>query len=662
MIYYVSDKQKGREYGSKEAPFRTINAAARRAKAGDTIIVAPGIYRECVVPRQGGSNPNNRITYRSEVPRGAVITGADVIKGWEHVRDTIWRKTIPNIYFYKEYNPYTTILEGDWLDPKKPLHTGEVFLNGKAMYEVTELSELLDPPLNPYSWDPWSTGYTWYTQQREGLTVIYANFNEYNPNEECVEITVRRNCFMPEKTGINYITVADFVIKQAATTWAPPTAYQDGMIGPHWSKGWIIDNCEIYDSKCCGISLGKYYQAEDENNWTRKLVKDGTQTQREVVCRALNDGWSKEKVGSHVIKNCDIHDCNQAGIIGHMGGAFSTIENNHIHHINNRQDLAGAEIGGIKMHAALDCIFRNNHIHHCTRGLWLDWQAQGTRVTQNLFHNNMLPEKVEPVNQLAMGEDLFIEVSHGPTLVDNNMFLSSMAGRISAQGLAFVHNLFAGSLTWVGEGCDNGGHKHATPRYTPYHEPHKTDLRGFMTVLHGDARFVNNVFVQMPVREELKAIAKAEKLDDLHHMNFLCGTKPYDDYPTVDEYFSQFTEESIRDWDNKDMYYGKLPVTFGGNVYFNGAVPANVDTTAVIDDKHKIDLYVGVKDGKPVLKTNLFQYLKGMKAVPVSTETLGEAFEPEQRFETPSGNEIHFRKDFFGRERKEGCPPGPVMM
>ena len=48
------------------------------------------------------------------------------------------------------------------------------------------------------------------------------------------------------------------VLDQAATTWAPPAAYQDGMVGPHWSKGWIIEDCEISNSKCCGISLGKW--------------------------------------------------------------------------------------------------------------------------------------------------------------------------------------------------------------------------------------------------------------------------------------------------------------------------------------------------------------------------------------------------------------------
>lgn len=662
MIYYVSQKQKGKEFGTKDAPFRTITAAARKAMPGDTVIVGPGIYRECVSPTHGGLNNRSRITFRSEVPRGAVITGADLIKGWEHVRDSVWRKTIPNIYFYDDYNPYTTVLEGDWYQSEKPRHTGEVYINGRSMYEVNALSELLDPPINKNSWDPWNTGYTWFTQQREGLTVIYANFNEYDPNKECVEINIRRNCFMPAKPGINYITVSGFVIKQAATTWAPPTAYQDGMIGPHWSKGWIIEDCEISDSKCCGISLGKPFQYGDENKWTRHLLKDGTQTQREVICRALNEGWKKEKVGSHIIRNCEIHDCNQAGIIGHMGGAFSLIENNHIHHINNKQDLAGAEIGGIKMHAALDCVFRNNHIHHCTRGIWLDWQAQGTRVTRNLFHHNMLPEKVEPINQLAIGEDLFIEVSHGPTLVDNNLMLSSMAARISAQGIAFVHNLVGGSLTWVGEGCDNGGHIYATPRYTPYHVPHQTDLAGFMTILHGDVRFVNNVFVQLPVNEELKQYAKNENLYDLHHMNFLCGTKPYDGYPTEEEYLAQFTPESIRDWDNKDIYYGKLPVTYAGNMYFNGAVPSDRDMNCVVDKSHKIHLKINEKDGNPVLKTNLFQFLKGQKGVPVSTETLGQAFEPEQRFEATDGESIKFTKDFFGRIRGLNFPPGPVMI
>ena len=83
--------------------------------------------------------------------------------------------------------------------------------------------------------------------------MIYANFQGKNPNEENVEINVRRNCFMPDKKGVGYITLSGFQVSKAATNWAPPAAYQDGMIGAHWSKGWIIEDCDISNSKCCGI-------------------------------------------------------------------------------------------------------------------------------------------------------------------------------------------------------------------------------------------------------------------------------------------------------------------------------------------------------------------------------------------------------------------------
>ena len=68
-----------------------------------------------------------------------------------------------------------------------------------------------------------------------------------NPRNGNVEINVRRFCFWPENPGRNYITVRGFTMRQAATQWAPPTALQEGLIGPHWSKGWVIENNIISD-------------------------------------------------------------------------------------------------------------------------------------------------------------------------------------------------------------------------------------------------------------------------------------------------------------------------------------------------------------------------------------------------------------------------------
>jgi hypothetical protein len=657
MIYYVSATAVRSGDGSNAHPFQTISEAAAVAQAGDMVLVAPGVYREAVDPKNGGTDDLHRIVYQSVKKGEAVITGSEVVKGWEQAAENVWKVEIPNGIF-NTYNPYTTPVKGDWYWAQDPVHTGEVYLNGKAMYERPKLEDVFHPVVYRPSWEPEATLYQWYTQQNEeaNSTVLYANFQGKDPNQETVEINVRRNCFYPSKEGVNYITLSGFTVKQAATQWAPPTAYQEGMIGPHWSKGWIIEDCEVSDSRCSGISLGKYLQPNNENKWSTKAYKDGTQTERDAICQAQLEGWTKENIGSHIIRRCHIHHCGQTGIVGHLGGVFSIIEDNHIHHINNKQDLAGAEIGGIKMHAAIDVIYRRNHIHHCTRGLWLDWQAQGTRVTQNLFHHNTPPEGVEITNGLSLGEDIFVEVSHGPTLIDNNLLLSDCSCRISTQGVALVHNLIAGSFTYVGKGTDNQAETLQSCRYTPYHVPHRTEVAGFMTILHGDDRFYNNIFVQKPVRSDLEAISHTDIFEEDGLVQFTCGTKPFDNYPTLEEYVARFQKYAPMDHTDKDRYYDHLPIWTGGNVYFNGAQPCNKEQNCYVDKEHTVSVSLS-EEG--VFTTDLFQYLPKMDNQTVSTELLGRAFEPEQLFEQPDGSPIVFDKDYFGTHRSLKPLSGP---
>ena len=667
MTIYVSENAKRNGTGSKHAPFQTISQAAEIAIAGDEIIVAPGVYREWVNPKKGGIDKGKRITYRSEVIGGAVITGAEPVKNWAKHDYDVWVARIPNGLF-GEYNPYTDFVKGDWCFPVKRVHTGEVYFNGKAMYEAQSLDMVLSPVIDKSSWDPDYTVYKWYTEQEDGCTLIYANFQGADPNNEDVEINVRKYCFHPNKTGINYITLSGFRVKQAATQWAPPTAYQEGMIGPHWSKGWIIEDCIISDSRCSGISLGKYLQPNNENKWTTKFYKDGTQNERDAICQAQYEGWNKENVGSHIVRRCEIFDCGQTAIVGHLGCVFSIIEDNHISRINYKQDLFGAEIAGIKMHAPIDVIFRRNHIHHCARGLWLDWQAQGTRITQNFFHDNVPPIGAEISHAFNIGEDLFIEVSHGPTLVDYNVFLSDCAARLSTQGIAFVHNLIAGSLTYVGVGTDNGAQNIPSPRYTPYHMHHRTEIAGFMTILHGDARFYNNVFVQKPIRDDFKAIAESSTnrgaMGGENEPNLESGTKPYDGFPTADEYFSKFMPDpnNMRSFFDSTKFYERLPVYTGGNVFFNKAKPCEKEKDFFEDKENQVNVSLVVKDGRYMLETNLIEHLartKSMLLRTISTETLGEAFEPEQKFENPDGTPIVFNKDYFGRHRNINPRAGP---
>lgn len=651
MQIYVSQSVVRSGDGTRNHPFRFIQEAAEIAQPGDIVIVAPGIYREFVHPACGGTK-DNPIVYCTTEPQGAVITGAERIKEWEPYKEDVWKVNVPNSIF-GDYNPFTTLVEGDWYWGKDNNHTGDVYLNGKSMYEASSLDEVVNPCVRSVSWEPEFSIYTWFSAQETNDTVIFANFHGKNPNEEDVEISVRRNCFMPLENGINYITVSGFALRQAATQWAPPTAYQDGLIGARWSKGWIIEDCEISESKCSGISLGKYYQSHNNNKWTKTYIKDGTQTQRDAVCQAVNDGWDKETVGSHIIRRCEIHDCGQTGIVGHMGAVFSTIEDNHIYRINNKHNLAGAEIGGIKLHAAIDVLIRRNHIHHCTRGLWLDWQAQGTRVSQNFFHDNMPPEGCEIADGLSLGEDIFVEVSHGPTIIDHNLLLSDISCRLSTQGIALVHNLINGSFSYVGEGTDNGGKRFQSCRYTPYHVPHSTRIAGFMTILHGDARFYNNIFVQKEIRQDLRDFAHRMGQESLSLYNFICGTKPYDGYPTKEKYFASLLPDPSIKWEDgpNDRYYDHLPVYTGGNAYFNGAQPCDLEQGAYIEKHHTVKIIVSEEEGNFRLHTNLYEYLPRSMTRTISSEVLGEAFEPEQRFENRDGTELLMDTDYFGRKR-----------
>ena len=649
MKIYVDAKASRQGNGSREMPFKHINDAAQVAAGGDEVQVAPGIYREDVNPKNAGTEEAPSV-YRSTEPLGAVITGAEEAKDWKLYQDTTWVTRINNSVF-GNYNPYTTYVYGDWYFAGRSKHTGAVYLNDRMLYEAESLGDCIEGKVYECSWEPEVSVYKWYSEQDGDETVIYANFQGKNPNEENVEINVRRECFMPSETGVGYITVSGFNINKAATTWAPPAAYQDGMIGPHWSRGWIIEDCEISNSKCAGISLGKYLDPDNDHYFTRKHVKSPTQMERDAVCRGQYHGWLKEKVGSHIVRRCNIHNCEQGGIIGRMGGVFSVIEDNHIHHINNMMELGGAEIAGIKMHAAIDVIYRRNHIHHCTMGIWCDWEAQGTRITQNLFHDNQRPESARQLKGGMMSQDIFVEVGHGPTLIDNNILLSDATLRMATEGVAMVHNLICGALTSVGEGTG--------PRYTPYHIPHRTEVMGFMTILHGDDRFYNNIFVQKwPSRPFTTLRDSSEGTDE---ENREVGTHVLDEYPVYDEWIKMFD----MDTDTPDMaeletaHSAKLPVWVKGNVYFNGAKAYKKETGNLVDTEHEVTVDLNMEEGCPVLSTNLYDFLGDFADGMVNSDILGYAFEPEERFENPDGTDIVFDTDYFGNHRGIRVLPGP---
>ena len=592
--YHVSLNGSDNNKGSVSKPFRTINFAAQLAMPGDVITIHSGTYREWINPARGGESDSKRIVYRAAIGEKVEIKGSEVITGWKNEKGGVWKATIPNSFF-GDYNPYKDSIYGDWFgDHGRLHHTGEVFLNGKSLYEKESMDLVINPVANTKIMDPEGSTYTWYCESDANNTFIWANFHTYDPNKELIEISVRRTCFYPDKPGINFITINGFHISQAATQWAAPTAEQIGMIATHWNKGWIIENNVIHDSKCNGITLGKE-RGTGHNVWSANQSLDGSLHYIEVVFRTLRNGWSKENIGSHIVRNNEIFNCEQTGICGSMGAAFSVIANNHIHHIWTKRQFGGAELGGIKFHAAIDTKIEKNCIHDTGRGLWLDWMAQGTRVSKNLMYNNDM-------------EDLFMEVNHGPTLVDNNVLLSPAGIKTQSQGAAFVHNLIAGKLCLWPE----------PNRFTPYHLPHSTEVAGLSNIYSGDDRYYNNIF--LGYGKELK-----EK-------DAICNY-------------------------GLGIYNGaKLPVWISGNIYYDKALAFKEESDKVENSNYFPEFKI-IEDGNQVyLNITLNDSDAGLKRKLITTELLGMAKMTNEAFENPDGSPLIIDTDYFGNKRSASNP------
>ena len=380
--------------GSKEKPFRTIGKAAAIATPGTRIRIHAGIYRECVRPEQGGTGPEHMISYEAYGDGDVVIRASEEVtefkksEGWmlfqgfgptsEKEDIQIWEYDLdPDLF--RGYNPFCAVnilhdrlfIEYDKTDMTPYLNRrGCVFCDGKPLKQV---------PL--YNGMGQEDGTYWV--EANGMKVHFRLACDKDPKDHRIEVTVREQCFAPEKEFLNYIRVKGLKCEHAATGAPVP---QRGAISAHRGHHWIIEDCEVNWSNGVGIDVG-------HECWHHTHTAD-------------------ETIGYSVIRNCRIRDVGVCGIAG-MFAERMLIEDNVIEGTGWQKMELSWETGAIKLHNSVNGLIRDNVFRNTLRAdhIWLDCGNENNRICGNLF-----------LDGIEQREAIFIECTRdGINLIDHNI-------------------------------------------------------------------------------------------------------------------------------------------------------------------------------------------------------------------------------------------------
>ena len=509
--------------GTITQPLKTIQAGANLAQAGDTILVKAGIYREEVKPPHSGTR-EKPITYLAAPGEEVSISGSERITSWIREGNGLWLATIDKALF-EAFNPYTTPVAGAWLpsmsDSILKYHLGDVYYNGEAFYEVFSIPDC-QARVN-----------SWVTTQENGKTVIRANFLNANPNTDLTEINVRATAIFPEISGLKYLVIDGFDIRHTASQWSDIYRLEEGAIGMKYGYGWVIQNCTITNSRNNGISMG----VSDEVFFSRTLADGGDNIPPYGT------------FGFHIIRNNIIKRCGQCAIYGCYGAVGTVIENNEITETVYRNEWTNTtNQADIKILFPIDVTIRNNKFYGpngagrdgAGRAIWLDWGSQNVRVTGNLI--------------IDRKQGIFTEVSFGPTVVDNNIFIRSGI-RDMSDGNIYAHNLFYQSpyFEFIAE---------PNRPFVPYYKAHSTELAGRNETKLRHVRWYNNIFIGDSIRKIPQNVDSTSGF--LVNNNVYLDNSPgfpfEGDESIVDNLKSELVFESNQDIASLSFILGKLPI------------------------------------------------------------------------------------------------------
>ena len=416
--YYVDGGSPGaddRGPGTHDRPFRTIGRAAEVLEPGERVVIATGIYRECVRPPRGGSGPEKMISYEAAPGAVVIVKGSEVLRDWQPSADPlpnggdgaapIWKHELSGALFPDAYNPFALAnVPGDWswLDTRSVdmgpyfRRRGMIFADGMPLEPMEQYRELegalLRPDLPPRGGLPprsrggpimqeiggSAEGRFWVEHQGN---VVHIRVPNGDPAKSLIEITAREQAFAPLHSGLGYIRIKGLVFQQAGNGFPPP---QRGLVSTSGGHHWVIEGNTIEWATGVGLDIGAQH-------WS---------------------GPRDPRAGaSNIVRGNTIRYIGVEGI-GGMGTSDTLIEDNLIEWVGWEDAERAWEAAGVKLHRAHNLLFRRNVIRHIrhANALWLDSDNRNSRITANVF-----------ADVLTVSAAIHMEMNREPNQIDDNI-------------------------------------------------------------------------------------------------------------------------------------------------------------------------------------------------------------------------------------------------
>ncbi len=381
-----------RNLGTERAPLKTIGEAMRRLKAGDTIVVGDGIYRERIeVPRSADSSTDQMTVIRARTKGLVVIRGSDPVRGW--AAQGGGRFSVP----WKHAEPSQVFIDGE---PLRQI--GGTVFGGFPLKPQHELA-------SAHSGD----GGIW-PGRRDG-DVASLEFGDFFFDRKNEQLIVRTKKAL--ETSLVEVSVRPYLFVAAE------------------ARKLLIQGLNFEHSNTS--SLARH----------GAVTINGSQNVVEEISVRHVDAIGLQYVGkNNILRRSTIQFAGQMGL--NARGRGMRVEDNHFLHNNTRGFNKWWEAGGVKIigdQGLHDSVFVGNvFAFNRGDGLWIDWMNTNIRIENNIaaFNSGFGIQFEASQGGLIKGNASYGNGQRGiylfessDVLVENNVVVGNgLEGIVAAQG------------------------------------------------------------------------------------------------------------------------------------------------------------------------------------------------------------------------------------